>query len=390
LAAPPDSTDPAHPGFTPANRDEASLLDALARGSVQAGQELVAQLEGQTQRSHDLVGVCRRLAVLVPGDRTILEQLHAAAVADRNAAYARCIEHARAAFVSDAALPVPPLVDQPEQSERVHAVLFRGVLGPAGRALALVWKAAGHVFQRDPASYNVTGLERVPYAASTALGRMYSDAARVLGLSRTPLFHSGRAGDVSASVALLSPPAVIVTGEVREESSQVAFQLGAKLAATLPENVLLFGSPPEQAQRVLEALCFGFGPPRSRISKVTDVVKLAELLWESLPASAQRELRDICDEPSRLDYGRARAAAGRAVRRAGLFVAGDLAVAVLATCAELGVSTQMLSGPGGLAAACSSSVDVSDIVRLATSPQYAEVRWQVWPAGRRPPSGTWK
>jgi hypothetical protein len=389
-APPPESTDPAHPGFTPASRDEASLLDALARGSVQAGQELLGKLESMPQRSQDLVSVCRRLAVLVPGDRKILEQLHAAAVADHNAAYARCLEHAKAAFVLDAPLPAPPLVHQPEQSERVRALLFRGLLGPAARALALVWKGAGHVFQREPASYQVTGLDRVPHGAATALGRMYSEAARVLGLTRTPLFQRGQAGEVSVSVALLSPPAVIVTGEVREASPQLAFQLGAMLAATLPEYVLVFGSPPEQAQCVLEALSFGFGPPKSRISRVTDVVKLAEVLWQSLPASAQRELREICDEPSRLDYATAKAAASRAVRRAGLFVAGDLAVAVRATCAELGIGTRMLSGPGGLAAACSSSVDVSDIVRLATNPQYAEARWHALPVGRRPPSGMWK
>ena len=157
-----------------------------------------------------------------------------------------------------------------------------------------------------------------------------------------------------------------------------------------PGKPTLLGAPADQVRRVLQALLFAFGPPRSRASQITAVASLAEQLWESLPARAQRELRELCADPAKLDYDAALAVARRAARRAGLFVSGDLEVAVRASCAELGISSQILGAPDGLAAACSSSPCVSDLVRLATNPQYAETRWRPSRAGRRPPSGSYQ
>jgi hypothetical protein len=66
-------------------------------------------------------------------------------------------------------------------------------------------------------------------------------------------------------------------------------------------------------------------------------------------------------------------------------VSGDVTVAIRETCGDLGVSTWGLDAPGGLAALCSSSPAVADLVRLATSPEYASTRWQQGrPAGRQP------
>ena len=107
------------------------------------------------------------------------------------------------------------------------------------------------------------------------------------------------------------------------------------------------------------------------------------MLWESVPARAQRRLRELCDDPSRIEYSLAKEAARQAVRRAGLFVAGDLTVAVRETCADVGISTWGLDAPGGLAAMCSSSPAVADLVRLATSQEYASARWQQVRGGRQ-------
>ena len=148
------------------------------------------------------------------------------------------------------------------------------------------------------------------------------------------------------------------------------------LAATLPEHALLLGSSSTEARGILDTLIFTFGPPAARANYFPAVSNLAEVLWESIPHRSQRQLRRLCDDPALLEYGLASAQVRRAVRRAGLFVAGDLSVAVRATCSELGISTQLLTGPEGLAAACSASPDISDLVRLATSPRYALARWQ--------------
>ena len=51
-----------------ASVNEETLLTALSRGSIDAGRELIAQLENRSERSHDLVSICRRVAYLLPGD----------------------------------------------------------------------------------------------------------------------------------------------------------------------------------------------------------------------------------------------------------------------------------------------------------------------------------
>ena len=117
------------------------------------------------------------------------------------------------------------------------------------------------------------------------------------------------------------------------------------------------------------------------------MANLAEVLWESVPARSQRRLRELCCNPRVLDYDAVMTDARMAIRRAGLFVSGDLRVAVRETCADESISVQVLSEPNGLAALCASSPAVSNLVRLATSPEYAEARWQKARPGTRHPSG---
>jgi len=198
----------------------------------------------------------------------------------------------------------------------------------------------------------------------------------LLGLTRTPLFQRKTNDTITIDVALLSSPALLLTGEVKHESALLGYHLGVMLAATMPEHVLIYGASEIQVENVLRALVAAFGPPQAGRGHLASVATLAEMLWESMPARSQRRLRELCDDPSRLDYAVARSAAKQAVRRAGLFVSGDLTVAIRETCADQGVSTWGLDAPGGLAALCSSSPAVADLVRLATSAEYASTRWQ--------------
>ena len=96
-------------------------------------------------------------------------------------------------------------------------------------------------------TYGVTGMERVPLTAQTPVARVYMGAARALGLTRTPLFQRRGSGPITVNLALLSPPAVILSGEVQKETPELRFHLGAMLAATIPQYALLFGSPESQA-----------------------------------------------------------------------------------------------------------------------------------------------
>jgi hypothetical protein len=382
---------PRSPLITTENANEEALVQALSRGSIDAGRELMRLLEQRPERTQDLVNVCRRLAHFLPGDRWVLESLYEATLADRNIVYARAVEHVLRAFDPKAtALEAPALSEQIEQPDRVHALLFRDTASLATEALALVWTGAQHMFRRDPASYGVTGLERIAPNAPTPLGRVFGGSARLLGMTRTPLFQRRSGESVTINVALLSPPALLLTGEVKNESPALAYHMGAMLAATLPEHVLIYGAPELQVKNVLRALLAAFGPPQVGRGNLASIATLAEMLWESIPPRSQRRLRELCDDFGSIDYDLAVGAARQAVRRAGLFVSGDLTVAVRETCADLGVSTWNLDSPGGLAALCSSSPAVADLVRLATSPEYANARWQqIRGGGGRPPSGTW-
>ncbi|HEX4477008.1 MAG TPA: hypothetical protein VH142_18085 [Polyangiaceae bacterium] len=378
------------PAFAAASANEDALLSALSRGSIEAGKELVQELENRPDRTHDLVNACRHIAHFLPGDRWVLEKLYEATLADRNIVYARAVEHVLRAFDPKAALLAPPpLAEQIEQPDRVHAVLFRDTSCPATEALRLLWSGAQHLFRRDPSSYGVTGLERVSPGGPTPLSRLFGSAARLLGLTRTPLFQRRSADPVKLSVALLSPPALVLTGDAKSETPALGYQIGTMLAATLPEHVLLFGAPEAQVKNVLRALVAAFGPPSSERGGLASIATLAEMLWESIPARSQRRLRELCNEPSRIDYDLALSSAQQAVRRAGLFVSGDLTVAIREACADLGVSTRALDAPGGLEALCSSSPAVADLVRLATSLEFASTRWQQVRGGGRHTSGTW-
>lgn len=388
-ASDPDSPRPSRimPAVT---ASEAKLFADLEAGDVDAGLELMNQLENRASRSHDLVSVARRVVALSPGNAKLLTRLREAALADRDPVYASAVEHVLHLF-DRAVEPVrpPPLADQPEEPEAVRALLFRGVQGTACEALSLVWESASHVFRRDPSTYGVTGLERVPIGAPTPLGRAYSSAARTLGLPRTPLFQRRSAGSVTLSVALLSPPAVIVSGEATRDSSELAYHLGAMLVATLPEHALLYGMPESQARGVLGALSLAFGRPLEDKSGLAAVAHLAEVLWESIPPRSQRRLREICDDPTVLDYDVARGVAQRAVMRAGLLVSGNLAVTLREAGPDLGLAEGTVDDPLLLARACGQNPNLADLVVLATSPELAAVRWQPARSGSRQPSGTW-
>jgi hypothetical protein len=359
---------------------EQALYDALRRGSIDAGMELWRQLEQRPARAHDLVSVARRLALLQPGDVQAVTRLHDSALRDRDPVYARAVEQVLSVLNSGQGAEPPSLAEQPEQPEAVRALLFREQSSRALEALSLVWEGAEHVFRRDPSTYGVTGLERVPAGAPTPLARVYSALARALGLLRTPLFQRRSAGPVTVSLALLSPPAVILSGDVRQDSPELRFHLGAMLAAATPQYALLFGSPESQGRAVLRGLGFAFGPPRASTGNMGAVLNLAEVLWESIPARLQRRLRELCDDPDSLDYDAALASAKLAVRRAGFFASGDLAVALRQVALE--EAYELDGAETNLRTFVRDNPTARNLFSLALGAEYAHTRFQFGRGGR--------
>jgi hypothetical protein len=189
------------------------------------------------------------------------------------------------------------------------------------------------------------------------------------------MFQRRSAGNVTISLALLSPPSLIFSGEVQQETTALRYEVGSMLAAAWPEHVLLFGAGEAPVKSVLRALLIAFGPPRTHDNPQA-VAALAEVLWESIPASGQRQLRQLCDDPALIDYSTVVAAARRVQTRAGLFVSGHFGQSLRRLMLE-----ERLEGepPGTLeqfAELCRQRRTIAELVRLATSPEYAEVRWQ--------------
>jgi hypothetical protein len=363
--------------FAAVSREEQELYEALALGSSGAGTELLQTLSGQSDRTRDRVTVCRRLAALAPGDVGALERLYEAARDDRNAVYAAAIAHVLEVVRPTGVNAEPPAVtDVVEQSGAVQKLVFKETTSPAIEALAVVWEGAAHLFRRDPSAYGITGLERVQASAPTPLAHVYAGASRALGLPRTPLFQRRTAGPVTVGVALLAAPAVVLSGDVAHETPTLRFHLGAMLVATLPGVVLLFGTPEAQARSVLKSLSFAFGPPHHDATGLGPILNLAELLWEAIPARSQRRLRELCDDDRALDYETALLHARIAARRAGLFVCGDLGIALREICADEGLDDRLTSAPGGLATLCEKSPSVKSLYTLAISAEYAETRWR--------------
>jgi hypothetical protein len=363
--------------FIAATPEEIELNLQLVEGSVDAGRSLLERLEGEPDRTHDRVAIARRLALLSPGDPDALSLLADAARADRNAVYAAAVEHVLALVKpSGVAAEPPPIVETPEQPDAVRALLFRETQSRGLEALSLVWEGASHLFRRDPSAYGITGLERIQANAPTPLAHAYAGASRALGSVRTALFQRRTAGAVSVNLALLHPPAIVLSGDVQRDTTELRFHLGAMLAAASPQFVLLFGTPEAQARSVLHGLSFAFGPPRANPSQLGPVLNLAELLWEGIPARMQRRLRELCEEDVDLDYEVAMLQARIAVRRAGFFVAGDFGVAAREICADEALPSPRLLAPGGLSDLIVASPSLRSLYQLAISPEYAETRWR--------------
>jgi hypothetical protein len=369
---------------------EPLLWEALADGLSEAGDVLAPVIASAPDRARDLVRLRRQQVSIEPGDRGRLEALRAAALADDDRAYAGAVEHVLRAFdPSMGPLPPPPLAAQPQQPG-IFALLTRPSLDTAGEALAAIWEGAMHLFVKDPTTYGLAGAERVVPSAGSALGRLYEGTMRVLDLPRIPIFvPRPTLGPPTSQVALLSPPSVVLGGDVREETLELRFALGYALAATLPQNVLRLGLPRADGRALIEALHAAFAPPEIGRRVDARAARLAQSFWQSVPSRTQRRLQVILGHGPLGEYEDLVARAHQSGLRAGMFLAGDfgwVARRLLAESSALaGAETRpaVSNAPGGLRALCEELPMLADLLRLAVSPEYADARWHAEPPGAR-------
>jgi hypothetical protein len=361
-------------------RDEDAVrhfVAALELGDVAGGDaaaELLSMLPG---RAADVLLVRRRQTFLVPGDRRLLDALHAAALQTRDHVYARALDHVRRAFDAVAGpVPPPPLEAQIDRPEHVVPLLERRAHPVAAEAVKLAIDNAASVFRRDFSSFSVQASNRVPPIATHPIGRLIAVAERLLGLGRTPVYVRARRGR-DAEAVLLAPPSVVLGGDCREDTPEVRYLLGAGLLAAHPAQALLLAQSEAAARTTWQALLSAFGPPEYGRGVGPEIGRLAALLWQSIPRAPQRRLGELL-QASPPTFEAALEGARQVARRAGLYLSGDVAVAIRMTLEETGHGG-LLSAPdeGTTARACAQSGAVADLVRLATSPEYAEARWRL-------------
>jgi tetratricopeptide (TPR) repeat protein len=352
--------------------NEEQLFDDLLSGDVDAGNHLVA-LFGKS-RTHDVLSVRRYQATLQRGNVHALCQLRDAAVADRAGAFARAIEHVISVFDTDApAEPAVPLNALPAQPDNTKKLLFSWLDGTVNDALSIVSDSG--MFRRELADYDLTGADRVPPVATTAVGRVYAALTRLLDLG-VRLFHRNRTSTALRSdVALVSPLSAVLAGKALDEGPELNYVVASALAAATPFVALVEGLEELQVRDIVSALRAGFGPveEHSVTTSSPAQMRIAEDLWHMVPAASDRRLRTICRDTYSISYEIAVANAESTRRRAGLFGCGDLVVAIRQTQRELDLPARGLT-PDALRELCQHPA-IADLYDLSILPEYAESRW---------------
>ena len=350
--------------FAAVETEPETLADAVAHAQ---------QMVERASPSYQTLTVLRRWLRRWPGSTKLMEYVRDAAFVERDIPLSRAVEHARGVILGLVEHIEPPdIAAQPIVPEAARALLAKDLTTPATDAAAMLWEGAEHLIQRDLLDYGVTGLDRVVPNMSNLLWQVASELSPRFDLMRTPIFHRKSAQPLSATVALASPTAVVLTGELPKEPRNLAGLLGSSLWITQPQYSLLMGAPAEQVRTVLLALQLAFGPPQKhQLTNMSASLRLAEKLWECIPSAAQRHLRELCHEP--LDYQRASDHARLAQRRAALYATGDLHWALARLSEEEGSNVLAdLADP----LVADINLRVADLLRLATSAEYAAVRWQ--------------
>lgn len=333
-------------------------------------------------RTRNLVRVRVQQAALEAGDVGRLEALRAAAVADDARVLVRAVDHVLRAFDPKAGpLPPPPLSVQPEHPG-VLALLTRPSTDAAGEVLSLLWEGAMQVFVRDAASYAITGVERVVPGPASALAKLYEATIHALDAPRIPLFvprmaAPGAPSRPSAQVAILSPPSVILTGDLREETPDMRYALGRGMSAALPPNVLRLGLPPTEGRALVSAIRAAFGPPDAGRGVDSRAARLAESFWQLVPARAQRRLQHLLAVAPLPDYEDLTGSAMQSGRRVGMFVCGDFGFAARDLLADTSGLSREPPSLSNLRALCLAQPLLADLLRVAVSPEYADARWHV-------------
>jgi hypothetical protein len=239
-------------------------------------------------------------------------------------------------------------------------------------------------FSNEDHAKELRGAERVVAGGSSPIGNLYEAAVRLLDIPHIPLFVRRAAEPLVGSVILTSPtPSVLLRGFPNEDNADVRLALGQALAGAMSTGVLLAAPAREEGLEYWAALLAAFGPPESSRSVAKGPLRIAETLWQTLPARTQRRLQTMLASLTHEDFEPAVQRVRQAGYRVGLFLTGDFGAIGRAV---------MLDAPGGAGSGPATIVGQSlrgvcanekaypgflDLFQLAVSPDYADARWRI-------------
>ncbi len=363
------------------NRNEGQLVKSFEQGDNDAGRELLDRLLVQQGRARDAGIVAQHLASALPGDISVLSRMITLASREGNQSLNRALRHVLGCYDAGETIVAPDFQELDAQADYVKSVLWQGVRSGSSEAMHIIWEGAHSLFQRSLQDYGLSGEQRVSLSAHTPLGHLYKGAAGLLGMGRAGLFADRKGDVVSMKVGLLREPIVILSGQVNQITPEFMFHFGAMIAAAAPEHALLYGVAPGEMKKFLQAVRLGFGSAEGRNSNPDpEISKLAATLWDLMPGRSQRRLTEICKTPKLVNLRAVSEHSRLVLRRAGLLVSGDLKVAVAdaAREARLVPPTTM----DELSTCARASPLVADLLSVAVSQEYAEVRFRQLPQRR--------
>jgi tetratricopeptide (TPR) repeat protein len=349
-------------------------VDLVEPSAYEFAIAVAEELSTEPQRQRAWLPDGKRWLRQWPTQVRLVELVRNAVAAEGGFGHAQALGQVLALLRGEYELPVAPdFAEQTVDPEVVRGLLLRDSGSPGAEALELVWDGAEHEFLREPSDYDVTGVMRVVGTASP-LARIYGEATRHLGLVRVPLFHRRSAHLGRVQVLLVNPTALLVEGEPVADEDILGYRIGSALWATLPAHSLLFGLEPSYVRSILRALGLAFGTSSGQPNPTYgDSMRLAQVLWQTVRSRSQRRLKEICQ--SELDFEESWEKASQSLRRAGLYVCGNLRTALRMTVEDAGLPLDP-ADPTSLVQVALTVPETMDLFRLATSAEYAAMRWQ--------------
>lgn len=351
------------------------LWHALEAGDSDAGETIVAHLDPESD-SLQIVRVRIAQCLARPGDALRLSVLREAAIADQNLSLARAVDHLIRAFDPGAGpLPPPPLASQPVQPG-LRELLTQPAVGVLSEVFEPVTATLAGQLARLPQHTTVTGIDRVQRGAGTALGELLEDVHRLAPFAPVPVFHR-RSSEVPVPQAIFMPdgPAAVLEGDVTAADAETRYAFGAALAAASPMLAPCLGILRADAEKLWHGIQGAFGPGGAQVAASPQAANWVELLWDLVPANAQRRIQDVLDHAPR-DFDVIWSIAASCQARVAFFVCADFAIAARRILGDEAVDHASERGPtAALATLLAEPGPLRSVWELAVSAEFAQARW---------------